>query len=187
MFRDTCTEKHFRNRHEFMGDFFGRGAERFGRERQRGRFFDNGDLRFVILQLLTEKARSGYEIMKTIEELSGGTYVPSPGVVYPTLTMLEEQEYITITANDGNKKIYGITDAGLVALNENRSAVDELFGRMAHAGRSHGHQRPPQLLRAIENLKATLKLKALGSVLSSQQIEKIAAILDGAAKEIEQL
>lgn len=161
--------------------------EAFRRGPFRSRFFDNGDLRFVILQLVAEKPRYGYDIIKAIEEKAGGAYAPSPGVVYPTLTMLEELGYTTVSSSDGNKKLYTITEEGLAALKENKAAVDVLFARMENAGRSHGHQRPARILRAIENLKFTLKLKALHGQLTEEQIQKIAAVLDAAAQEIEKI
>src|ERR1700691_948695 len=72
-----------------------------------GRFFDHGDLRFLILKLIADKPRHGYELIKAIEEQFGGAYSPSPGVIYPTLTMLEELGYAVVTA-EGNKKAYTI-------------------------------------------------------------------------------
>jgi len=180
-------ERYFRGKHGFFAEAFGPGGEPFGRGRFRSRFFDNGDLRFVILQLIAEKPRYGYDIIKAIEEKAAGAYTPSPGVVYPTLTMLEELGYATITSGDGSKKLYTITQEGLAALKENKAAVDALFERMESAGRSHGHQRPPRILRAIENLKFTLKLKALHGQLTEEQIQKIAAALDAAAQEIERI
>src|ERR1700732_1421526 len=75
-----------------------------------GRVFDHGDLRLLILQLVAEKPRHGYELIKAIEEQLGGSYSPSPGVIYPTLTMLEELGYATVAApSDGGKKLYTVT------------------------------------------------------------------------------
>jgi len=74
-----------------------------------GRFFAHGDLRLVSLHLIAEKPRHGYEIIKAIEEHVGGAYSPSPGVIYPTLTLLEELGYVTVTAGDGVKKLHTIT------------------------------------------------------------------------------
>jgi DNA-binding PadR family transcriptional regulator len=187
MFHNRCNEKHFRRRHEILDEFFGRGAEGFGRERLRGRFFDNGDLRFVILKLLARKPGSGYDLIKSIEEMSGGAYVPSPGVIYPTLTMLEEQGHIARISDQGGKNTYTLTDAGHTALKQNEHAVKSLFERMTDAGRIHGRHRPPQIMRALGNLKMTLKMLATRNHLSNEQIEKIAAILDRAVREIEQV
>jgi DNA-binding PadR family transcriptional regulator len=179
-------EKHFRGRHGLLGDVFGARAEQFGAG-FRARFFDNGDLRFVILQLIAEKPRYGYDLIKAIEEMVSGAYTPSPGVVYPTLTLLEELGYTTVSASDGNKKLYAITDEGRAALEQNKATVDALFARMESAGKSHGHHRSPRILRAIQNLKFTLKLKAGRTPLTEEQIQKIAAALDAAAQQIEQI
>src|SRR3984957_15106497 len=93
------------------------GEERHGRHGRGGRsalgrFFAHGDLRLVILNLIAEKPRHGYEIIKAIEEQVGGAYSPSPGVIYPTLTLLEELGYVTVEAAEGGKKLYRITEAG---------------------------------------------------------------------------
>ena len=81
---------------------------RFGGGRER--HFDNGELRFVILQLIADKPSYGYEIIKAIEERLSGGYAPSPGVVYPTLTMLEEEGYATVSSTESNKKLYAATE-----------------------------------------------------------------------------
>ena len=146
-----CGDKHFRGRpgegeREFGGRGFG-GPGFGGREwggRFRGRVFDTGDLRFVILRLIAEKPSYGYEIIKQIEERLGGAYAPSPGVVYPTLTLLEELGYVAVTVGDGTKKLHTITAEGQAALEANKTAVDALFERMERAGAAFGKGRAPQ-------------------------------------------
>src|SRR5437763_13926005 len=103
-------------RHGLFGHRGGRGHRGFGLRRM----FEQVDLRFVILHLLSEKPRHGYEIIKAIEERFGGMYSPSPGVVYPTLTLLEELGHATVTAAEAGKKLYAITEAGTAFLAENR-------------------------------------------------------------------
>ena len=93
------------------------------------RFFGAGDLRYVILQLIAEKPSHGYEIIKSIHERLGGIYAPSPGVVYPMLTMLEEMGHATVVT-EGARKLYTITEEGSKALAENKALVDALFARM---------------------------------------------------------
>src|SRR5215472_14792001 len=95
------------------------------------RMFGAGDLRYVILQLISEKPSHGYEIIKSIEERLGGAYAPSPGVVYPMLTMLEEMGYANSTT-EGTRKLYAITEEGSKALAENKAMVDALFSRIEH-------------------------------------------------------
>ena len=111
----------FRDR-AFRGERFFRG---FGRER----LFSKGDLKYVILDLLKEKPRYGYEIIRDLEERSHGFYTPSPGVVYPTLQMLEEMGYASAAERDG-KKIYTITEEGSKFLAEQKDFTDEVKSHM---------------------------------------------------------
>lgn len=113
------------------------GVHRAGRRHGRGgRMFEQGDLKFVILQLLEEKPRHGYEIIKDLEERSGGRYAPSPGTVYPTLTLLEDLGYARAESEAGGKKVYSITEEGKKYLAENRSTVDDVFERLSDLGES---------------------------------------------------
>ena len=149
--------------------------------------FEQGDLRLVILQLLEEKPRHGYEIIKELEERSGGRYAPSPGTVYPTLTLLEEMGYATGTEQPGGKKVYAITDEGRKFLAENRTTVDDVFERLAELGDSilgdrvrPAHEAMGALGRAY--WRATMRQQA-----SPEAIAKAAEILRRAAAELEGL
>ena len=113
-----------------------------------------GISRFVILRLIAEAPRHGYEIIKEIEEKLGGAYSPSPGVVYPTLMLLEELGYANVTAGDGTKKLYAITPEGAAHLAANKETVDAIFGRIAEVGSAQGNGPAPQIVRAMENLHA---------------------------------
>jgi DNA-binding PadR family transcriptional regulator len=104
-------------------------GERFMRGHWRESSFQKGDLKYVILDLLKDKPRHGYEIIRELEELSYGLYTPSPGVVYPTLQMLEEMGYASATERDG-KKIYTITKQGLEFLTERKDSADEVRSQM---------------------------------------------------------
>src|ERR1700691_928506 len=122
---------HFGRRRGFLGGF----AEGFGgRGMRSGRMLASGDLQLIILALLSEKPRHGYEIIKAIEEHSSGVYTPSPGVVYPALTYLEEAGF-AVSEAEGNKKLYRITDAGSQHLEKNRDLVDETLDQLARFGR----------------------------------------------------
>jgi len=181
-------ERHCGNKH-FRGRFGERGAEFGPRGFQgpfRGRVFDNGDLRFVILRLISEKPRYGYEIIKAIEEKLGGSYAPSPGVVYPTLTLLEELGYVTVTMGEGTKKLHTITAEGIAALETHKTAVDALFERMEQAGAAFGKGRSPQIMRAVENFRMALRMKTSQGALNEEQVRKIVEAIDGAVKAIEQ-
>lgn len=154
--------------------------------RRHGRLFEHGDLRFVVLALIAEKPRYGYEVIKAIEEKAGGAYTPSPGVVYPTLTMLEELGYATLTPSEGAKKLYSITAEGQACLVENRAVVDALLARMSEAQNAWGDGAMPQILRALESLNLALKYRFARGPVSEQQAQTIAAAIDAAVKAAEQ-
>src|ERR1700678_239026 len=171
-------ERHH-GRHGGFGGPMGheRGFGGGGRERH----FDNGELRFVILQLVAEKPMYGYEIIKAIEERLSGGYAPSPGVVYPTLTMLEEEGYATVSSTEGSKKLYAATESGLEYLQENKVVTKAIFGRMEHAGKVFGRGRSPQIMRAIMNLRYALKIRTERGNLSPDQTSKVAEASAAAA------
>ncbi|HET6609238.1 MAG TPA: PadR family transcriptional regulator [Rhodopila sp.] len=160
---------------------------RGGRRSSLGRFFAHGDLRLVVLHLIAEKPRHGYEIIKAIEESVGGAYSPSPGVIYPTLTLLEELGYVTVTTGtDSGKKLHTITPQGQAYLDANRTALNTLLARMAEASAAQPGEPAPQILRAMENLKFALRLRLSRGTLSQEQADAIAAVLDTAARNVEQ-
>ncbi len=183
--------RHFGGRGDFeqRGGFerggFERGPGRFGGRHGgggAGRFFETGALRFVILSLIAEAPRHGYEIIKQIEERLGGAYAPSPGVVYPLLTMMEEMGQATVEV-EGTRKRYAITEEGSKVLAENKAMVDAIFERMKAAGAGQQADRSPQIMRAVENLRMVLRMKA--ATLTDEQVNRVTDILDAAAKEIE--
>src|SRR5258708_4813180 len=142
-------------RHGMRGDM---GGDDMMRAR---RMLAQGDLRLLALALIAEQPRHGYEIIKVLEDKTQGWYAPSPGIVYPTLTFLEEAGYVTAQA-DGSKKLYSITAEGRAYLEENRDFVDSVLERLTAVGeqvresRSEGDERPkvPRLVRsALENLR----------------------------------
>ena len=187
--------RHFWGHRAHSPSGMGRGGGHFGRGfmgghpghhgpgGRRGRMFDQGDLRLVILHLTSEKPRYGYDIIKAIEERLSGLYSPSPGVVYPTLTFLEETGLVEAQTADG-KKLYAITEEGRAHLEANKAAVDALLERMSSAGAAYGGG-APQVLRAIENFKIALRIRLSRGQLSDEQIKALAAELDGAAARIE--
>lgn len=170
---------HGRGHRGGWGGWGGRGEHR---ER---RVFDQGDLRLVLLWLIEEKPRSGYDLIKAIEELVGGAYSPSPGVIYPTLTMLEEQGSIRMTANEGTKKLYDITTEGTEFLKASAATVAAIRERIAHARARFGGEPAPQILRAMENFKLALKLRLSRGNLTTEQTQAIVDAIDTAAQTIE--
>src|SRR4030088_2686735 len=105
----------------------GGGRRHFGLFGGRRRMFDQGDVRLVILKLISEKPSHGYEIIKAIEDRLGGAYSPSPGIVYPALTLLEEQGLIRVETTEGPRKLYAITAEGRTKLERNRAMATEVF------------------------------------------------------------
>ena len=151
-----------------------------------GRIFDHGDLRWVVLALIAERSRHGYELIKEIEERVGGAYSPSPGVIYPTLTLLEETGLIAAQESEGGRKLYAITPEGEAQLGAHRPAVEKLFERMAGVReRSAGGVSPP-VRRAMENLRTAIRLKLEQGPLDETQAQRLAEALDAAALAIEQ-
>lgn len=150
-----------------------------------GRFFAHGDLRLVILHLIDAKPSHGYEIIKDIEERVGGAYSPSPGVIYPTLTLLEELGYVTATAGEGGKKLHTITPAGRLYLQANQATLDALTARMAEAARTRGAADAPPIVRGLENVKLALRMRLARGPLDTDQVNAVAAALDMAATAIE--
>jgi len=145
--------EHFDEHHRahFMGRRHGRGFGRFsggfmdgmgmgGRAFRAGRKLASGDLQLVLLALLAERASYGYELIKALEERSDGFYSPSPGMVYPALTWLEEMGYASVIA-EGVKKLYNITDAGRTYLTENEDAAEAMLNQLEHMGRKMGRLR----------------------------------------------
>ena len=170
--------RHFEGHEHGFGPGFGQGRGE--------RFFDGGQLRLVILALIAEKPSYGYEIIKAIEERLSGGYAPSPGVVYPTLTLLEEEGLATVQAAEGNKRLYAATDAGRALLKQNNVMLKAIFGRMEQAGKMFGRGRSPQIMRAMMNLKMALRMRTGRGDLSAEQVSKIAEAIDTAARAIDE-
>src|SRR5882757_2855572 len=158
-------------RRHFGGDFGGGGRHGMGggEMMRAGRMLAQGDLRLIALALIAEQPRHGYEIIKVLEDKTAGWYSPSPGIVYPTLTYLEEANYLTAQA-EGSKKLYTITEEGRAHLSENQDFVDAVLARLSAIGekatriRRHferdeyrrggddKHRLPPLVRAAIDNL-----------------------------------
>jgi DNA-binding PadR family transcriptional regulator len=144
--------------------------------------FNKGDLKYVILDLLKEKPRHGYEIIRELEEQSHGTYKPSPGAVYPTLQMFEDMSYTTTTERDG-KKIYTITEEGLKFLAESQESADEVRSHIKRRWSFKNIGRMAMIMKeyhAIENL-----LSGGFRTLDADQTRRIKEILVNTQREIE--
>lgn len=159
-----------------------RGHRRHGGE---GRLFEQGDLRWVILSLIAERDSHGYELIKAIEERTAGAYSPSPGVIYPTLTLLEEMGYLVEASSNGAKKAFAITDDGRAALAQNQASVAAIFERMTAFAERAGGGPSPQVIRAMENLRLALRMKLEAGRMSEELAARVAKALDDAAVAIE--
>lgn len=179
--------------HAALHGFIGRhrhgfgGFEGFedGEGRRRGRrVFDAAELRLVLLKLLADQPRHGYDLIRAIEEMTAGAYSPSPGVVYPTLTLLAEMGHTVEDAAEGSRKTYSVTPDGQAFLESRKREVEALIARLTElAGERTRFDRMP-VKRAMMNLRAVLMHK-LGS--DSDRLHDITAILDDAAQRIERL
>jgi DNA-binding PadR family transcriptional regulator len=183
---DRHTERRFVRDPLETGERFG-GRHRHHEGRHHGgrrRLFDHGDLRFILLSMIAAKPSHGYDLIKTLEERMGGGYSPSPGVIYPTLTMLEEQGFASVAAEDG-KKLYQATEAGSAFLAANRTVVEAIQGRIDAIARERSAVPDARIIRAIENLKTALRLRLAGGPIADEQVRAIAAAIDAAAAEAE--
>ncbi len=175
-----------RHAHGVFGHEIGHfGHHRGGRGGRRGRVFDHGDLRYVLLHLIAERPRHGYELIKSIEEQFGGMYSPSPGVIYPTLTLLEELGYLRPETAEGTRKLYSITEEGARFLAANRALVEAILGRMAETGRAYAGGPAPEIRRALHNLELALSIRLGRGPLDATQVHAITEALDRVASEIE--
>lgn len=149
------------------------------------RMLAQGDLRLVALALIAEAPRHGYEIIKLLEEKTSDWYSPSPGIVYPTLTYLEEAGYVT-ASTEGSKKLYTITDEGRTFLESNRDLVDVVLDRLAalgervnrwrreaRGGREERRELPPLVEAALDHLRATLGKRLQGDTEAEAKLVEI--------------
>jgi DNA-binding PadR family transcriptional regulator len=164
----------------------GQPGER-GRGRGRGRIFAGDELRLVLLKLIGDGPRHGYDLIRAIEELTGGAYAPSPGVVYPTLTLLADMELIVEQESEGARKLFAITPAGEAHLAERAQEVEALLARLDGLGEARERSNRGPVRRAMGNLKSALHGKLHGEDENEELPHEIAAILDEAVRKIERL
>jgi len=165
------------------GDAFGGwDGLRGGGRRGGGRMFGHGDLKLLLLALIEQQPRHGYELIRMIEEMFHGQYTPSPGAIYPTLAMLEDMGYASVENEAGNRKLYAITNEGRAFLDENRAAVDAANARTEHSARLAAKMAAPLRVRkAMHALKHALLMRMSWD---KSEAERVAAILERAASEI---
>ena len=155
--------------------------------RGRRRMFGSGELRLVLLKLIAEEPRHGYDLIRAIEEKTEGQYAPSPGVVYPTLTLLGDMGLIEEQASAGARKAFAVTEAGTAHLSEHAEEVAALFVRLDTAkpeGPPHGRH---QIGRAVGNLMTAMRHRVARDGWDEALVHEVTAILDDAAQRIERL
>ncbi len=148
--------------------------------------FDNGELRLILMHLLEEEPRHGYDLIRAIEELSGGTYVPSPGVVYPTLAMLSDMGWIDESAAENLRKPFSITPEGRKQLVENADIVKASLERLHAAAQVRQRTDVAPVRRAMHNLRTVLIDKLAGGA-AKEIVHQAVALIDEAAQKIERL
>ena len=155
--------------------------------RCRRRMFGSGELRLVLLKLVADEPRHGYELIKAIEELTEGAYAPSPGTIYPTLSLLEDEGAIAPAPGDETRKAYQATDAGRSELAERADEVTALFERLSGHGTHRRAYATPEMFRAVGNLASVLKNRARSGKLDEDTVHEIVDLVDDLAKKIERL
>ena len=169
------------------------------RNKRRGRMFGTGELRLALLALINEEPRHGYELIKAIEEMTGGAYSPSPGAVYPTLQMLEEEGQIKQSKpkkkgkpadeETSGKKPFEVTTSGAAELEDRADEVEELMGRInEHGDRAEKvKEKSPDLFRAMGIFASVLKNRTRAGKLDKDTVDQIVDIIDEVAKRIERM
>jgi DNA-binding PadR family transcriptional regulator len=167
-----------RLRHE-SGSPEGKGRSR------REKLFDAQDIRLLMLSFLSTSPAHGYELIKSIEALAKGEYVPSPGLVYPNLTLLEEMGAIRSADSPGGKKVWELTEEGKASLEEQRADVTAIVERLSSLGVLGENRRIPEVQRAIHNFRVALNTRLAQGDIPKETLYKIIDTLDQAAKDIE--
>ena len=168
---------------------FGEGPDGWGDgpRRRRRSHLSSDDLRLLVLFLIADTPRHGYDVIKAVETLTGGHYAPSPGVIYPTLTMLQDMGHIEEVPEEGSRKTYQATAEGREWLEEQGEAMQDLLQRLDGLGERQRGRRSPHLGRAMGNLMAALRNRVSNEGWDEALVHEITAILDDAAQRIERV
>ena len=152
-----------------------------------GRMFAGGELRLLLLHLIAEQPRHGYDLIRAISDLTGGEYAPSPGVVYPTLSLLVDEGLALEEASEGPRKAFAATGAGRAELAGKDAELDAILARLKALGEERDRAESPPVRRAIGNLHTVLRNRAMAQDFDKDTALAIADILDDAARRIERL
>ena len=171
----------------FHFDFGDEGWSGGRRGRRARRMFESGELRLVLLKLIADQPRHGYDLIRAIEDITGGEYAPSPGVVYPTLTLLQDMGLVEEAVGEGPRKPFQITEEGRAHLAEREEEVEALFERLRDLAPRDEHAAGPAIGRAVKNLMTALRHRVGRDGIDDDLLHEIAAILDEAAQRIERV
>ena len=171
----------------FVFDFDIGGPGRHKKHGRRNRMFEGGQLKLVLLKLVADEPRHGYELIRAIEDMTDGAYAPSPGIVYPTLTLLEDMGLIAPKKSDDTRKTYKITKDGKAHLGDHEDEVERLFSRLEDRGEKRRRGQRPEMKRAMANLMMALRNRVVEEGWDERLIDEVTEILDDAARRIEKL
>lgn len=166
---------------------FAAAAFEGAKAKRRARVFRRGELRLVLLHLVSQEPRHGYDLIQQIEELTGGHYAPSPGIVYPTLTLMADMDLIDEKVDDSGKKVYSIADAGTTLLAEEEKHVADILARLEGIAQMDQAVDGASIRRAVGNMKSAIRIRLADEEKGSEKILDVAAIIDEAASKIERL
>jgi DNA-binding PadR family transcriptional regulator len=175
--------RHYWGRHHGRGRDFGFFASLFGEPGPRA---ERGGVKYLVLDAVAEAPRHGYEIMQVIEERSRGAYRPSPGVVYPTLQLLDETGLLRGTEREG-RKIYEITEAGRRELEANRDAVRDFYEQQSDASWEDYADELGEFTRRLAGLARTVRRAARRGRLSPAAIRELGKILEDTVAKVEKV
>lgn len=153
----------------------------------RKRLFEAGEMKLIVLNFISIQPKFSYDIIKDVANLVGGNYKPSTGTICPTINYLEEQQYIVAELNAEERKQYSITASGMQHLVDEQSTLEAILTRFNTRKQIQSNEKYIDINRAMENLKASLRLKILHSELSEEQVREIADKIDQAAVEISRM
>lgn len=173
------------HRGPFSGDWFMAGERPMGG--RRARMFDGSELRLVLLKLIADAPRHGYDLIRAIEALTAGAYAPSPGVVYPTLTLLDEMGLIDEQQSEGAKKRFAATEAGQTHLSEQAEQVAAIMARLHAMGAHRERVDAAPIRRAMGNLKVALGETLGRGDVPQERLHEMAAMIDELAQRVERL
>lgn len=171
----------------FHFDFGDEGWSGGRRGRRARRMFESGELRLVLLKLIADQPRHGYDLIRAIEDITGGEYAPSPGVVYPTLTLLQDMGLVEEAAGEGPRKPFQVTEDGRAHIAEREEEVEALFERLRDLAPRDEHAAGPAIGRAVKNLMTALRHRVGRDGIDDDLLHEIAAILDEAAQRVERV